>query len=194
MEQDKQRQNSTVDLLNKPQPIEKLTKEEILSNRARELALLSKDDSGQVEDSISVIEFLLGTESYAFETEEIREVHPLKDVTPIMCTPGFIVGVINIRGQVVTVLDLKKLLNFQGDSLTVFNKVIVIENDQMSVGLLADEVIGSQVVLRADIDTSSTLLGNSASKYLTGVTKDRLIILSADAILSDKRIIVNEEA
>ena len=194
MEQDKQRQNGTVDLLNKPQPIEKLTKEEILSNRARELALLSKDDSGQVEDSISVIEFLLGTESYAFETEEIREVHPLKDVTPIMCTPGFIVGVINIRGQVVTVLDLKKLLNFQGDSLTVFNKVIVIENDQMSVGLLADEVIGSQVVLRADIDTSSTLLGNSASKYLTGVTKDRLIILSADAILSDKRIIVNEEA
>jgi purine-binding chemotaxis protein CheW len=194
VEQDKQRQNSTVDLLNKPQPIEKLTKEEILSNRARELALLSKDDSGQVEDSISVIEFLLGTESYAFETEEIREVHPLKDVTPIMCTPGFIVGVINIRGQVVTVLDLKKLLNFQGDSLTVFNKVIVIENDQMSVGLLADEVIGSQVVLRADIDTSSTLLGNSASKYLTGVTKDRLIILSADAILSDKRIIVNEEA
>ena len=83
-----------------------MTKKEILKARAR--ALARESGAGTVVQTIEVIEFLLAYERYAMELDHVREVFPLKEITPLPGTPPFVLGIINVRGQIVSVVDLKK--------------------------------------------------------------------------------------
>jgi purine-binding chemotaxis protein CheW len=123
----------------------------------------------------------------------VREVWPLKDLTPIPCTPSFVFGVINVRGRILSVINLKELLNLPGKGLGDLNKVIILNSDTMEFGILADEVIGVRSVLLGELRTSVPTLTGLGQEYLKGVSPERLIVLDADQILLDQRIVVEEE-
>ena len=77
-----------------------------LEERARNLAR-EPEAPREERDSLRVLEFDLAYERYAIELSHIREVCPLRDITTIPCTPRFIRGMVNLRGQILTVIDLK---------------------------------------------------------------------------------------
>ncbi|HMF47507.1 MAG TPA: chemotaxis protein CheW, partial [Candidatus Saccharimonadales bacterium] len=112
-------------------------KKQLLKARARELA---RDDAKEktAGESIEVVEFLLAYETYGIESAYVREICPLKDLTPVPCTPRFVLGIINVRGQIVSVIDMKKFFDLPDQGLTDLNKVLVLRNDRMEFGLLAD--------------------------------------------------------
>jgi purine-binding chemotaxis protein CheW len=167
-------------------------KEDILKTRAKALAREPKRDVAD-DACLEVVEFELEYERYAIETMCIREVYPLKELTPVPCTPKFVLGIINIRGQILSVLDLKKFFQLPEKSLTDLNKVIILHSDGMEFGVLADAIIGVRSISLPDIQPSLPTLTDRRSEYLKGVTAERLVILDAEKILADPHILVHEE-
>ncbi len=170
-----------------------LTPEEqkrILKARAR---VLSKDPGAdQVIPSVEVLEFLLASERYGIDSSRVREVYPLKELTPLPCTPSFVLGIINLRGQILSVIDLKKFFDLPEKGLTDLNKVIVLHSGEMELGILADEIAGMRSIPLQEIQLLPTWTG-IRSEYLKGITPQRLTILDVERILSDPKIIVHEE-
>jgi purine-binding chemotaxis protein CheW len=159
----------------------------ILLERAERLAL--KDVSTIENKHVHLaVEFLLSNQRYALRLESLREVHPLRDVTVIPCVPPHIVGVINLRGQVLTVLDLRPILGLKVDGPIIFNKAVIAEDNRLSVAFLADEVIGTRGVEVSMINENTHGLPGMISTYADGVTADGAILLNAKKIISDDRL------
>jgi purine-binding chemotaxis protein CheW len=163
-----------------------------LRARAR---LLAREPKGQEEptESLEVVEFLLAYERYAIESRFVREIYPLRDFTPLPCTPPFVLGLINVRGQIVSIIDVKKFFDLPEKGLADLNKVIVVETERMELGILADAVLGVQRVAVQDLQPSLPTLTGIRAQYLRGVTKDSLVVLDVEKILSDGRIVVDED-
>ena len=81
----------------------------ILKRRAEILAREKAEKAD--EDSIEVVEFLLANEHYGIESHFIREVYPLKDYTPLPGVPSFVLGLVNVRGRILSVIDIKKFFD-----------------------------------------------------------------------------------
>jgi purine-binding chemotaxis protein CheW len=163
--------------------------DQVLAERARKLAEFVEEDA-QASQLICIVEFLLGNQAYAVRVENLREVYPLRGVTRIPCVPEHILGVITVRGQILTVLDLKRVLGLHQSELTVFNKVVVIEHKGSCMGFLVDELVGSRLVSADDIQEGLSNLPGSVPLYLMGITSDRTVILDASKIIGDDRLIV----
>ncbi|TAN45771.1 MAG: chemotaxis protein CheW [Nitrospirae bacterium] len=164
----------------------------VLKARAQALAKVAASEDPGLE-RIEIIEFLLAHERYGLETRYISEVYPLKYLTPLPCTPSFVVGVVNVRGRIVSVLDLKVFFELPHKGLTDLDKVIILNNDTMEFGILADAVLGARLLPVRELQPSLPTLTEVRAEYLKGVTEDRLVVLDAEKILSDKKIIVHEE-
>jgi len=167
-------------------------KRKILRERAKALARKA-DEKTPPHEHIEVVEFLLSYERYAIESSYVREVYPLKDLTPLPCTPAFVLGVVNVRGQIVSVIDLKKFFDLPEKGLTDLNKVIVVQREGMTFGILADVILGVRRIALQDIQLSLPTLTGIRAEYLRGVTKERLVVLDVGKILLDKNIVVQEE-
>jgi purine-binding chemotaxis protein CheW len=167
-------------------------KQRILKARARALAQ-TPEERVEPKDYFEVLEFSLAYERYALETSLVREVHPLKELTPLPCTPPFILGVINLRGQILAIIDLKRFFNLPEKGLSDLNKVIILRRGRLEVGLLADAVAGVRTISWPEVQAPLPTLEGLSPDYLKGVTKEALIILDAEKILGDPRLIVHEE-
>jgi len=164
----------------------------LLKARARALAREPAKDEAD-DDYIEVVEFVLAYEQYAVETRHVREIHPLEHLTPLPCTPAFVLGIVNVRGEILSVIDLRKFFDLPEKGLTDLNKVIVLESENMLFGVLADAVIGARRVRVADIQPSLPTLTGVREAYLMGVTAERTVILDAEKLLADETIVVQEQ-
>ena len=167
-------------------------KRQILQERAKALAREPEKENGQ-EGLIDVVEFRLAHERYAIESAHIREVYRMKEITPVPCTPPFVLGIINVRGQILSVIDIKRLFDLPEEGLTDLNKVIIVHSDEMELGILADVVVGARPIAREDIQPPLPTLTGIGADYLRGVTQGNLVILDVARILADEAIVVHEE-
>jgi purine-binding chemotaxis protein CheW len=167
-------------------------KKKILKARAQALAQEPKRNLVP-EDNIVVVEFALAYEKYGIESAYVREVYPLKELTPLPCTPPFVLGVINVRGQILSVIDIKKFFDLPEKGLTDLNKVIIIHSGSMEYGILADMIIGARNVSISELQPSLPTLTGIREEYLRGITKDQVVILDAEKLLLDRKIIVHEQ-
>ena len=135
---------------------------------------------------------MLAYERYGVELKYVREVYPLTELTPIPGIPSFVLGIINVRGEILSVIDIKKFFDLPEKGLTDLNKVIILHSPEMEFGVLADSIIGVHSILLNELQTSLPTLTGIREEYLKGVTKERKVILDAERLLTDKGIIVNE--
>ncbi|MBI3044202.1 MAG: chemotaxis protein CheW [Betaproteobacteria bacterium] len=162
--------------------------------KARASALARKPQSDAVAgESLEILEFQLAYERYGIESSFVREVCALKDFTPVPCTPPFVLGIVNVRGQILSVVDVKKFFELPEKGLSDLNKVIIVHAGDAEFGILADAVGGVRPILVADIQPSLPTLTGIRQEYLKGVTRDRLVILDGAKLLSDSRMSVREE-
>ncbi|MEK6691435.1 MAG: chemotaxis protein CheW [Nitrospirota bacterium] len=166
-------------------------KKRILRDRAKSLA--KEPEKVIAEEYLEIIEFALAYERYGIESSYIHEVYPLKDLTPLPCTPPFMLGIINVRGKIISVIDIKKFFGMSEKGLTDLNRVIIVKNDKMEIGILADAVLGARPILTGEIQPSIPTFTGIREEYLRGITKDRVVILDIARLISDKRIVVHEE-
>ena len=105
----------------------------ILRDRAR---LLSQSPELKVASaSLEVLEFRLSQESYALETSYVSEVYPLKDLTPLPGTPPFMLGVVNVRGRITPVIDIKRFFELPDIGLTDLHRIILVKGNDLELGL-----------------------------------------------------------
>ncbi len=102
-------------------------------------------------------------------------------------------GIVNVRGEILSVIDLRKFFNLREQGPTDLNKVIVLQSENMLFGVLADAVVGARRVRVAEIQPSLPTLTGVREAYLKGVTAERTVILDAEKLLADEKIIVQEQ-
>ncbi len=188
----KRKVSSMLEVIEQKEIILPEEKRSLLRKRAHELAV-NENDGIEILECIEIIVFRLAYETYGIESSFVREVYPLKDFTTLPGAPQFVLGIINVRGQIVSVIDLKKFFNLPERGLGELNKVIILSNDRMEFGILADSVEGTHRVVRNDILGSPSGAEMIGEKYLKGITKEHIMILNAESILNDEEIIVNEK-
>lgn len=163
--------------------------ERILVARAQALA---KPPAMAAAKEIDVIEFLIAGEHYGLEFAFVREVFPVGALTPLPCTPAFVLGIVNVRGEIVSVVDLRKFFELPKWGLSDLNKVVILQSDDMTFGILADEVKGVRSLPRSDLHPALPTLTGVREDYLLGVTGEPLIVLDAAQLLADPRMVVEE--
>jgi purine-binding chemotaxis protein CheW len=164
----------------------------LLRERARELARPAVDET-QGDDQYEVVEFTVSRQRVSVETTQVREVCRLQELTPVPCTPAFVCGIVNVRGQILTVLDLGRLLDLPDSGLIDRQHVVIVRADGVELGLLADGMPLVRRIRTADVQPSLPTLGGGGSAYLRGVTVDGLALLDTARLLSDPRLVVHQE-
>ena len=163
----------------------------ILRERA---ALLARPSAAATAptDALELLEFRLAGERYAVETRFVTEVQPLRDLTPLPGTPAFVRGIVNLRGRILPVYDLKKFFALPEQGLTDLHRIVVVDGGEFEIGLLADVVIGVSSLSPARLTPPLPTLSEIATEYLKGVSEERLVVLDLERLLSDPRIVVND--
>jgi purine-binding chemotaxis protein CheW len=152
----------------------------VLRERAKRLAQ-QREDSARVGE-LEVIVFRLGAERYALNVEELRGVHPIDGLTRVPCTPAIVAGILNLRGEIITVLDAASLL---GDESTrdpgTGRKILTVDGDGQRVGLLVDEILAME-----KIDTDRLDSATSARDFILGIAQARIALLDVQRLLSSQ--------
>lgn len=154
---------------------------QILRQRAEAYAAPMKDSDDSV-DILTLLTFRLGAEHYALEAQVVRAVRVVPKITPVPSVPPFYRGVVNLRGQMITVLDLTTFFELDPDPAA--EELVVVESNSLTLGLLARHV---QDVIRL---RRSVLQPFEYFRYTLGVTAERLVVLDIPLMLQDERLIV----
>lgn len=127
---------------------------------------------------VQVVAFKLRKEEYGFNILNVQEIKGLTDITRVPFASDFIKGVINLRGSVLPVVDLKKRLSLQDTPYTESTRIVIVKIDDISVGMIVDAVTEVITLDAARIDKTKEV-DNDASRFITGIGKedDRLIIM-----------------
>lgn len=163
----------------------------ILEQRARAAARppAKPDDAERIE----VLAFSLAGETYGVETCHVREVCQLKDLTAVPCTPPFVAGVMNLRGQILVIVDLRTFFELPARGLTDLNRVIVLSAGDNELGLLADSIDGLRSVTASDLQEGLPTLTGIREKFLKGITGQMLAVLDGGRLLADPDLKVDEQ-
>jgi purine-binding chemotaxis protein CheW len=144
----------------------------------------SKDKSGELQ----VVNFRIEDQEFAVPIETISEIIYYRPAISLPQSPDFIEGVVDLRGNVIPVFDLKKRLRIPIKKAGHPNHILVVRFKDKLVGIIVDEVKQVHHIEKAGIQSPQSFLAGAGSKHLRGVCKvnDRLIfILSVDTLLSD---------
>lgn len=165
---------------------------EVLVARARELAV-PVDEIRDDEDGLPVLEFLLSGERYVVDMDYVREVAILKEITRLPGIPSFILGIISLRGSILSLVDMRIVLGLPSRGLTDYNRIIVLANEKMSFGILADSIVMTRIVRMSEINRPPPTVSGTGVSYLMGVLPGPLMVIDAEALLRDSRMVVGDE-
>ena len=174
---------------------ERLSLEEasrILKERARALARPVEEAVTQAE-GLELLVFSVGAERYGIETDHVVEVIPLRELTPVPCTPASILGVVNHRGRILPVLDLRRLFDLADQGVAEGSRVVAVEARGMTFGIFAGAVTGTVRVGVEEVAPSPATSAADRQGLIRGVTGEMVAVLDLDALSRDPRITVNEE-
>lgn len=163
---------------------------QILEERAQALAAQKLDTEIGLGEEILV--FRLGDGCYSMPAHFIREVQPLTTYTPLPSTPSFVLGLVNVRGRLLTAMDIRPLLDIPQAAPQDQAFLFIVSSKGMEVGLLADGIVE---VRHSDSDLSpalSTTTGRGVN-WIRGVDRDLNVLIDPNLFLEDPRIVVNSE-
>ena len=138
------------------------------------------------EETIALVPFRLAAEWYAIEITKVKEVIRAKNITYLPSSPDYIAGIVNLRGNILSVTDLKKHFGLAPEELTDKSRIVVIESGVLETGLLADEVAEALEIPISEIDPVLPTIPIERAEFIEGEckTEDRLIgILRIEKIL-----------
>lgn len=144
-------------------------------------------------ENIKVIVFKLGEESYGVDVEQVKTIERMQPLTRVPKTPPFVKGVINLRGVVVPVIDLRGRFGLEETDYTEHTRNIIVNMDDIEVGLIVDSA-NNVVDIDSDLITDPPeVVGGIKAKYLRGVAKmeddQLLVMLNLEEVLNKDEII-----
>lgn len=137
-------------------------------------------------NDIQLVVFKLGREEYGVSILQVQEIKRITEITRVPHSPDYIKGVMNLRGSVLPVIDLKKRLNLPQAEYTDDTRIIIIKVEDINVGMIVDAVSEVTTIDQNNIEPPQAVVGGIAADYLSGVGKLEnrlLILLNAEAII-----------
>jgi purine-binding chemotaxis protein CheW len=162
----------------------------LLEQRARALARVP-DQAPAAGSLLEVVTFSLGSERYALQTRDVREVLRCKEVTRLPGAPAFLMGIFSLRGQFVALLDLRKFFGLPTPAATAQSRTLILGQERHEFGLLADAVHEVASLRMDELHEPPGSVAGITREYLRGITADSLILLDGDALLKDPRLTVD---
>ena len=123
--------------------------------------------------------FALGQEEYGVEILKIQEIKGFSAITPLPNAPAYVKGVLNLRGTIVPIVDLRKKFGMPEEAYTTFTVIVVVRVQGQVMGFIVDAVSDVLTVTGADIQPTPDLQGQVDTSFLTGLAKagEKLVIL-----------------
>ncbi|MDR1702613.1 MAG: chemotaxis protein CheW [Sporomusaceae bacterium] len=133
-------------------------------------------------DETQLVVFKLDKEEYALSILQVQEIKRVTDITRVPNAPDYIKGVLNLRGSIVPVIDLKKRLNLPNQDEQLYTddtRIIFVRVDEITVGIIVDAVSEVAAIEQHTIESTNDVLGTNENSFLSGVGKsgERLLIL-----------------
>jgi len=142
------------------------------------------------EDEVQLVIFTISNEEFAAEINQVKEIITPTNITEVPSAPTFIYGVINLRGKLITIVDLHKRLGYESPHMTGSTKIIVSDVKDGVLGMMVDNVLEVKRIPEKQIEPPPPMsAGRIDSEYIQGIAKtdDRLIvILDLTKVLMDE--------
>ena len=149
-------------------------------------------DSVKNEKKVSVVVFTLGVQYFAIDVECVREVLMSRDISPVPKTPEFIEGVIDLRGHVIGIVDLRKYFDFNSREINKDARIIITRIKDALLGLIVDSVLNvvslDEQALEKAPGVVSSQINNDVIAGVAKIDEKMTIILDLASVLSDKEI------
>lgn len=142
-------------------------------------------------NDVKVIVFQLKDEEYGVEIEQVRSIERVLHITRVPRTPDFVKGVINLRGVVTPIIDLRKRFGIDEAEHTDSTRIIIVTVDNMDVGLIVDSANDVIDIPAGTVEPPPEVVGGMEADYIRGVAKlERrlLILLNLDKVLSQEEL------
>lgn len=135
------------------------------------------------------VTFQLDKEIYGVNVMQVREVLRYSDIAPVPGAPSYVLGIINLRGNVVTVIDTRMRFGLPAAEVTDNTRIMIIESDKQVIGILVDSVAEVVDLNTADIDDTPNVGTEESAKFIRGVCNrndDLLILIDLNKLLTDE--------
>jgi purine-binding chemotaxis protein CheW len=138
---------------------------------------------------IQFVTFVLMDETYGINVMQVQEVLRVTEIAPVPGAPAYVLGIINLRGNVVTVIDTRTRFGLPSAEMDDASRIIVIESEKQVVGILVDAVAEVVELREGDIDMAPNVGTEDSSRYIQGVaTREEglLILVDLNKLLTDE--------
>jgi purine-binding chemotaxis protein CheW len=171
------------------------TPEERAIFRERAANLILASDRQDITGLMSLAVVMLNGEYFGLDLSLVREFTDIRQITPIPCCGDFILGNMNLRGEIVTLVDIRHLLNLSGDGVNDVAKAMVVHLKDIVAGITIDEVCDVIYLQPSEIKAAPTS-GHSGNEYLRGTAlyRDKILgLIDFHKIIAEQELVVNQE-
>ena len=145
---------------------------------------------GAVEDPVlQWVTFRLDNETYGINVMQVQEVLRYTEIAPVPGAPPYVLGIINLRGNVVTVIDTRLRFGLAQTKTTDQTRIVIIETENQVVGILVDAVAEVVYLRQSEIETTPNVGNEETAKFIQGVchkNEELLILVDLEKMMSDE--------
>lgn len=137
---------------------------------------------------IQLVTFCLEEESYGINVMQVQEVLRVSEIAPVPGAPSYVLGIINLRGNVVTVIDTRSRFGLPPGEITDASRIVIIESEKQVVGILVDSVAEVVELRGSEIDPAPNVGNEESSRYIQGLAtqeNDLLIVVDLNKLLTE---------
>ncbi|GAA0670359.1 MULTISPECIES: chemotaxis protein CheW [Rheinheimera] len=134
------------------------------------------------------VTFKLQEETYGINVMQVQEVLRYTDIAPVPGAPDYVMGIINLRGNVVTVIDTRARFGLPPSEVTDNSRIVIIESERQVIGIMVDSVAEVVYLKQSEIDTAPNVGTDESAKFIQGVSNrdgELLILVDLNKLLSD---------
>lgn len=142
------------------------------------------------------VTFRLAGETYGINVMQVQEVLRYSEIAPVPGAPAYVLGIINLRGNVVTVIDTRHRFGLESGDLTENTRIVIIEAEGHVVGILVDSVAEVVYLRQSEVETAPNVGNDESAKFIQGVchkNDELLILIELDKLLTDSEWIEIED-
>jgi purine-binding chemotaxis protein CheW len=148
----------------------------------------SNTKTGENDEVLQWVTFKLENEVYGINVMQVQEVLRYSEIAPVPGAPLYVLGIINLRGNVVTVIDTRSRFGLESCDVTDNTRVVVIESEKQVIGILVDSVAEVVYLKASEIDDAPNVGNEESAQFIQGVSNrdgELLILVDLDKLLSD---------
>lgn len=144
---------------------------------------------GSEDPILQWVTFKLDNETYGINVMRVQEVLRYTEIAPVPGAPSYVLGIINLRGNVVTVIDTRQRFGLSTGEISDNTRIVIIEADKQVVGIMVDSVAEVVYLRQSEIETAPNVGNEESAKFIQGVcnkNNELLILVELDKMMSEE--------